>query len=179
MTGHSAPTLARTVSWILWIAFLIGLALFVARWWHPYANVRPWIWIPDDAVLPSIDLPPPPIGADALRGRQALERPLFSMSRRPPQPVAAVAPEPPPVQAPVLPPPELVGWAQTASGMIVILQVEGRTLRLRPGQVVEGWLLVDLQPPTARLQHQSGRIFEVSRPLPRFAPLSEAIETPQ
>jgi general secretion pathway protein N len=89
------------------------------------------------------------------------ERPLFSPSRRPPAPVAAIVPVAPVRAAPppAAPPPEhpnltLVGTVAGESEAVAVFidQASRATVRLRAGEGHMGWVLQSVERRSARLQ---------------------------
>lgn len=81
-------------------------------------------------------------------------RPIFNEGRRadpPPAPPAALEPPPEPAvaQAPETPPLRLVlaGIAIAGEGRIALMRgASGEMLRLRPGDAVEGWVVLSVEP---------------------------------
>ncbi|MEP9356803.1 hypothetical protein ABLE93_25050 [Xanthobacter sp. KR7-65] len=87
------------------------------------------------------------------------ERPLFSPSRRPPEPVVALAPAPQPLRQQEVRAPELrltlVGTAvRGGEGFGIFLDATTNTVvHLKPGSMHDGWQLVALDMRQARLRN--------------------------
>ncbi|MBU1354327.1 MAG: hypothetical protein KKB95_20895 [Gammaproteobacteria bacterium] len=124
---------------VLNLALLFGLALM---WVQPDGTPRDVRWqepAPLPADLSSLVTPLMPDKAvDASRFLAMLERPLFSLTRRPPPP-------PPPEQPP--PPPDHLSGARltgivTGNGVgYAIVLINGKQRRVQQNQSVEGWTL--------------------------------------
>ena len=121
------------------------LCLITLMWVRPDGTPRSVHWRapePLRADLASL-VPPfmPDKRVDASRFLAMLERPLFSITRRPPPP-------PPPVQAPQ--PPDhlstarLTGIVRGEKTGYVILLIDGKQRRIQQNQGVEGWTLKNL-----------------------------------
>lgn len=128
----------------------IGLALVLAAlWFRPDSTVRNGTWVPPEplradyqAMLPTL----PGVGsADTSRFVAMLDRPIFSVTRRPPPP------PPPPEAAQPPPPPDNLSTARI-SGMFqgngaggVIILVAGKQQRAQINDLVDGWTLKAIQ----------------------------------
>lgn len=128
----------------------VALALVLAvLWLEPDGSLRDAHWQAPEPVksdyvqmLPRL---PERSSVDTSRFLALLERPLFSMTRRPPPP-------PPPPPPPVSPPPvdhfasaKLYGAFAGENTGGVILQIFGKTRRLRLNESVDGWILKSIQ----------------------------------
>jgi hypothetical protein len=71
----------------------------------------------------------------------ALERPLFSPTRRP-----ALEAEKPPQAAPAAPTFRLLGIAASDGISVAVIEVDGARVRLQRGQSVSGWRLAEIGP---------------------------------
>ena len=114
------------------------------------------------------------------------ERPLFSVSRRPPAPPPAPAPpahiEAPPPTEPAGPPFTLSGTAIGGSRDVAVIYDETTKsfVRLHAGESAAGWNLRAIDRRTVTLE-KDGRIVVVSLPAPSAAPSSPtalAVDTP-
>lgn len=122
-------------------------------------------------------------GDGATRSRPGLEalsatreRPLFSPTRRPPPPPPPPRPPPPveedePGPEPELPaeadPPlsaTLVGIVLGGDRPLAVLAAEGKTLRLREGESLEGWRLARIEALSAVLERDGEQVELQLRP---------------
>lgn len=132
------------------LAIGLGLAL-AALWFHSDGSVRNSTWVPPEplrvdypAMLPVL----PPVGsADTSRFVAMLDRPVFSVTRRPPPP-------PPPPEAVQAPPPDNLSTARL-SGVFqgngaggVIISIAGKQRRAQINDSVDGWTLKSIQGPS-------------------------------
>jgi hypothetical protein len=140
---------------------------------------------PTNAENPSLRQPPPPgnplwrIPIDSLSVTR--ERPLFSVSRRPPPPSPA-PPVPPATNAvssapakPERPPLTLQGTAigKPRDIALVLDEVAKSSLSLRVGEAVQGWYLRSVDHEAATLE-KGDRIVIIALPAPSALPLSQA-----
>ncbi len=127
----------------------IALALVLAvLWFHADGSVRNSTWVPPEplrvdyqAMLPVL----PPVGsADTSRFVAMLDRPVFSVTRRPPPP-------PPPPESVQAPPPDnlstarLSGVFQGSGAGGVIISIAGKQRRAQINDLVDGWTLKSVQ----------------------------------
>ncbi len=125
------------------VALALGLA---ALWVDRHGQPRNAQWTPPEPIQPDyLQMLPTVSGPSAARTDaflELLERPLFSASRRPPPP-------PPPPTPPA--PPDLLANAQllgiyhsgTSSGAII--QIEGKSRRIRLNESLNGWQLQSVE----------------------------------
>ncbi len=116
--------------------------------------------LPEMSVTPeppfAFDFSPPPLAQPLNSYEEIAQRPLFSDTRRPPpappppRPVVAQPPPPPepPPEVELTPPPsvQLVGTSQIVGQWQALLTHNGRQRRVRLGDSVEGWRIVDITP---------------------------------
>lgn len=129
------------------LAVAVALVL-VFLWLQPDGSLRNSTWVAPEpqtadynAMLPEL----PPVGsADTRRFLAMLERPVFSITRRPPPP-------PPPPETAQAPPPDHLSTARL-SGIFfgdgvggVIMQIAGKQRRAQLNELVEGWTLKAVQ----------------------------------
>jgi hypothetical protein len=133
--------------WLL-VALNILLALEAAHLWvNRQGQLRNWLWSEPAAqkiTLDRIALTHGTQGGDAdlTRFVQILDRPLFSVTRRPPPP-----PPPPPPPKPVDPlaDVELVGAVEQGAEGSVLVRLGGKVKRLRIGDAVGEWRLAEVK----------------------------------
>jgi hypothetical protein len=140
---------------------------------------------PTNAENPSLRQAPPPgnplsrIPIDSLSVTR--ERPLFSVSRRPPPPSPAL-PVPPATNAvssapakPERPPLTLQGTAigKPRDIALVLDEVAKRSVSLRVGEAVQGWYLRSVDHDAVTLE-KGDRIVIIALPAPSASPLSQA-----
>ncbi|GAA6117961.1 hypothetical protein [Acidovorax sp. FG27] len=127
----------------------LALALVLAvLWFHADGSVRNSTWVPPEplrvdyqAMLPVL----PPVGsADTSRFVAMLDRPVFSVTRRPPPP-------PPPPESVQAPPPDNLSTARLSgvfqgngAGGVIIL-IAGKQRRAQINDLVDGWTLKSIQ----------------------------------
>ena len=125
------------------LALALGLA---ALWLKPSGEPRNVHWTPPQPIQPDYlqMLPalrePGVVRTDEFL--QLLERPLFSSSRRPPPPPPPPTPPPPPD---LLANAQLVGTYNSGGGAGVIVQMDGKSRRIRLGEALNGWQLKTIQ----------------------------------
>lgn len=156
---------------------LLGTGLLVllgALWLNLDGTVRNGTWIAPEphttdyqAMVPAL----PPVGsANTSRFIAMLERPLFSVTRRPPPP-------PPPPDTVQAPPPDHLSTARL-SGIFqgdgvggVIMLIAGKQRRAQLNDLVEGWTLTSVRGQTVTFM-KSGqqRILTLERSLLQTAP---------
>lgn len=137
---------------------------------------------PPPPASPGTDLPPvlPELAVTPLSNMdQTAARPLFSRSRRPPPPPPAEVREekaaPAVPSAPAKPPPEpkpefhgeLSATVISGDGASAYLSAPGEAalVRLRRGETLDGWRLVEVRPEAVVLEHGAHRIELRLRPL--------------
>ncbi len=132
-----------------------------------------WSPTPVSSAEPSAPSPPPDAVGATLRGNPlwvipvenlaaTRERPIFSLSRRPPPPatVAPPAPPPPAPSAPPQPPLELIGTILNGRDGYGIFRDQGSdtVVKLKTGEIHEGWVLSSIGTRDAMLQRDHNRV---------------------
>lgn len=136
MRRYLIPTLILAI-----LALAGGLAW---RWITPEGQVRNVRWIPPAPIKPVLtDSVFPPWSADLGNFMSALDRPLFSATRKPPAKPA----EAPPVVVDTLANVRVLGLYSTdgKSGGAMV-RSEGRVVRLKQGDTLGGWILKEVRP---------------------------------
>jgi len=131
-------------------ALAVGLALVLAAlWFKPDGSIRNGTWVPPEPLRTDYQVMLPALpaagSADTSRFIAMLDRPVFSVTRRPPPP-----PPPPPAAVPPPPPDnlstaKLSGVFQGAGAGGVIIQVAGKQQRAQLNDLVDGWTLKSIQ----------------------------------
>lgn len=129
------------------VAFLLAANLALAAglawlWVTPEGELRSVRWTPPAPIKPALAGPDsPPWSADLGSFMAALDRPLFSSTRKPPAKAeAAVA-----VPADTLNDVRILGLYSGASGGGAIVRSEGKVRRVRPGDSLGGWTIKDVR----------------------------------
>jgi hypothetical protein len=137
------------------VALAVGL---VALWFKPDRSLRGVQWVAPQAKMAdyaSINtLPPAAVTMDNNKLVAMMDRPLFSLTRRPPPP-----PPPPPAPAPVdtLSNARLTAlYSGAGSGGAVVNQA-GKSRRVRLNEGIDGWVLVAIQEGSATFT-QGGQV---------------------
>ena len=133
----------------LQILLLVNAALALVLLWLwvlPDGSLRNVLWQPPEArktdlanMLPAL----PGVGsADTSQFIAMLDRPLFSMTRRPPPP-----PPPPQAEAPVdnLSTARLTGVFHGAGAGGIIINIAGKDRRVRLNEAIDGWTVQAIQ----------------------------------
>jgi hypothetical protein len=137
----------RYIAWIL-VALNIALAILLAwMWFQPNGELKNTHWTMPRGQKTSLDDLVPNLGKaqpmDQSQFLAMLDRPLFSLSRRPPPP-----PPPPPAEVPPPPPDYLadavlsgvyVGQDGKSGGVIIRFQGKDKSIPLRGA--LDGWTL--------------------------------------
>jgi hypothetical protein len=98
----------------------------------------------EDFALPALEAYP-----------EMVQRPLFMENRRPGVDVPEAPPPPPPATPMTL---KLMGVVQTPSGKTALfVDAKGKYQRRKPGDTLDGWVLVELTPDRATLQQGDRR----------------------
>lgn len=147
--------LAGGLAW-LWITPQ-GQLRDAVRWTEPAALRTDYA-----AMVPAVPATAEP---DTRRFLAVLDRPLFSLTRRPPLP----PPPPKPVEAP--PPPDNLSSARLQAivevpgeGGSVILLIAGKSQRVRLNGVVDGWTLKSIQERNVQFERRGqSRVLQLSR----------------
>jgi hypothetical protein len=121
-------------------ALAAGLAWL---WVTPQGELRSVRWTPPAAIKPVLtDSAAPPWTADLGSFMAALDRPLFSATRKPPaKPEAAAA-----VVADTLNDVRVLGLYSTGTVGGAIVRAEGKIRRVRPGDTLGGWTIKEVRP---------------------------------
>lgn len=137
MRRYALPVLAAVVialaGWLAWL------------WWTPpYGPVRDVHWEPPLARRTDFSSMAPPVPAaepvDTGRFIATLDRPLFAATRRPPLPPPPPAPPPPPPPVDHLASARIQGiFDIPGQGGSIIVNVGGKSRRVRVNEAVEGW----------------------------------------
>lgn len=128
---------------------LVGLdALLVCLlawlWIDPHGGLRGVQWQPPAAIRPELGTVSPAMAArddaDVARFMVILDRPIFSTTRRPPPPKALAATRADPLDAI-----RLYGLFSGSGGGGVIVQVEGKTRRVKVSEAIGDWSLKEIR----------------------------------
>lgn len=163
----------------------VGLAcVLAALWLEPDGTVRNARWQAPAPIqsnyLEMLPVLPERSAVDTSQFLALLERPLFSMTRRPPPP-------PPPPQPPAPPPPvdhlataKLYGAFAGENTGGVILQISGKTRRLRLNEALDGWVLQAIQPRSVTLtRNGETRVLQLSRAaVSTYSGVAQPVVTP-
>lgn len=121
------------------VALAGGLAW---RWIAPDGEVRDVRWIPPASIKPVLtDAVLPPWSADLGNFMAALDRPLFSATRKPPAKPA----EPPPVVVDTLANVRVIGLYSSGTSGGAVVRSEGRVVRLKQGDTLGGWTVKEVR----------------------------------
>ena len=132
----------------LLVALNVVLALVLAALWlHRDGNVR---WQAPKPItsdyLQMLPVLPERTRVDTARFMSWLERPLFSVTRRPPPPPPPPSPSTPPAPVDTLADAKLLGVAENGQTGAVILHIGGKSRRVRLNEMVDGgWVLRTVQ----------------------------------
>lgn len=157
-----SPAMSRLLVLInvgLVVAIVAVWALGSSRWQapEPVAPDRALFALPDATVT----------AADAYSRDTLLDRPVFLASRRPfpPEPVAAAGGAPKAAAAPdALDSARLTGLLDDGAGAVAILNVDGKSRRLRQGDMLDGWTLQSVERQSAVFADRDGRTRRLSLP---------------
>lgn len=121
-------------------ALAAGLAWM---WVTPQGELRSVRWTPPEPIKPVLTGPTsPPWSADLGSFMAALDRPLFSATRKPPaKPEAPVA-----IVADTLNDVRVLGLYSSGAGGGAIVRAEGKVRRVRPGDSLGGWTIKEVRP---------------------------------
>ena len=125
----------------------VGLVLALLwLWFTPTGALRNVHWQPPQAQKTDFSTMIPVLSGivspDTSRFIAMLDRPLFSMTRRPPPPPPPVAAEP---VVDNLTTARLLGVFQGAQGGGIILHIAGKDRRVRVNELVDGWTVQTIQ----------------------------------
>ena len=132
----------------LLVALNVVLVLVLAALWlHRDGNVR---WQAPKPItsdyLQMLPVLPERTRVDTARFMSWLERPLFSVTRRPPPPPPPPSPSTPPAPVDTLADAKLLGVAENGQTGAVILHIGGKSRRVRLNEMVDGgWVLRTVQ----------------------------------
>lgn len=121
-----------------------ALAVLLAWLWvTPQGEVRSVRWTPPAPIKPVLTGPSsPPWSADLGSFMAALDRPLFSATRKPPaKPEAAIA-----VAADTLNDVRILGLYSNGTAGGAIVRADGKVRRVRPGDSLGGWTIKEVRP---------------------------------
>ena len=132
----------------LLVALNVVLVLVLAALWlHRDGSVR---WQAPKSItsdyLQMLPVLPERTRVDTARFMSWLERPLFSVTRRPPPPPPPPSPSTPPAPVDTLADAKLLGVAENGQTGAVILHIGGKSRRVRRNEMVDGgWVLRTVQ----------------------------------
>ena len=132
----------------LLVALNVVLVLVLAALWlHRDGNVR---WQAPKPItsdyLQMLPVLPERTRVDTARFMSWLERPVFSVTRRPPPPPPPPSPSTPPAPVDTLADAKLLGVAENGQTGAVILHIGGKSRRVRLNEMVDGgWVLRTVQ----------------------------------
>ena len=135
----------------LLVALNVVLVLVLAALWlHRDGSVRNVRWQAPKPItsdyLQMLPVLPERTRVDAARFMSWLERPLFSVTRRPPPPPPPPSPSTPPAPVDTLADAKLLGVAENGQTGAVILHIGGKSRRVRLNEMVDGgWVLRTVQ----------------------------------
>lgn len=135
----------------LLVALNVVLVLVLAALWlHRDGSVRNVRWQAPKPItsdyLQMLPVLPERTRVDTARFMSWLERPLFSVTRRPPPPPPPPSPPTPPAPVDTLADARLLGVAENGQTGAVILHIGGKSRRVRLNEMVDGgWVLRTVQ----------------------------------
>ena len=135
----------------LLVALNVALVLVLAALWlHRDGSVRNVRWQAPKPItsdyLQMLPVLPERTRVDTARFMSWLERPLFSVTRRPPPPPPPPSPSTPPAPVDTLADAKLLGVAENGQTGAVILHIGGKSRRVRLNEMVDGgWVLRTVQ----------------------------------
>jgi len=135
----------------LLVALNVVLVLVLAALWlHRDGSVRNVRWQAPKPItsdyLQMLPVLPERTRVDTARFMSWLERPLFSVTRRPPPPPPPPSPSTPPAPVDTLADAKLLGVAENGQTGAVILHIGGKSRRVRLNEMVDGgWVLRTVQ----------------------------------
>ena len=135
----------------LLVALNVVLVLVLAALWlHRDGSVRNVRWQAPKPItsdyLQMLPVLPERTRVDTARFMSWLERPLFSVTRRPPPPPPPPSPSTPPAPVDTLADAKLLGVAANGQTGAVILHIGGKSRRVRLNEMVDGgWVLRTVQ----------------------------------
>ncbi len=135
----------------LLVALNVVLVLVLAALWlHRDGSVRNVRWQAPKPItsdyLQMLPVLPERTRVDTARFMSWLERPLFSVTRRPPPPPPPPSPPTPPAPVDTLADAKLLGVAENGQTGAVILHIGGKSRRVRLNEMVDGgWVLRTVQ----------------------------------
>lgn len=135
----------------LLVALNVVLVLVLAALWlHRDGSVRNVRWQAPKPItsdyLQMLPVLPERTRVDTARFMSWLERPLFSVTRRPPPPPPPPSPSTPPAPVDTLADARLLGVAENGQTGAVILHIGGKSRRVRLNEMVDGgWVLRTVQ----------------------------------
>lgn len=135
----------------LLVALNVVLVLVLAALWlHRDGSVRNVRWQAPKPItsdyLQMLPVLPERTRVDTARFMSWLERPLFSVTRRPPPPPPPPSPSTPPAPVDTLADAKLLGVVENGQTGAVILHIGGKSRRVRLNEMVDGgWVLRTVQ----------------------------------
>ena len=135
----------------LLVAINVALVLVLAAMWlHRDGSLRNLRWQAPEPItsdyLQMLPVLPERTRVDTARFMSWLERPLFSLTRRPPPPPPPPPPPTPPAPVDTLADAKLLGVAENGQTGAVILHIGGKSRRVRLHEMVDGgWVLRTVQ----------------------------------
>ena len=135
----------------LLVAINVALVLVLAAMWlHRDGSLRNLRWQAPEPItsdyLQMLPVLPERTRVDTARFMSWLERPLFSVTRRPPPPPPPPSPSTPPAPVDTLADAKLLGVAENGQTGAVILHIGGKSRRVRLNEMVDGgWVLRTVQ----------------------------------
>ena len=135
----------------LLVAINVALVLVLAAMWlHRDGSLRNLRWQAPEPItsdyLQMLPVLPERTRVDTARFMSWLERPLFSLTRRPPPPPPPPPPPTPPAPVDTLADAKLLGVVENGQTGAVILHIGGKSRRVRLHEMVDGgWVLRTVQ----------------------------------
>ena len=135
----------------LLVALNVALVLVLAALWlHRDGSLRNVRWQAPEPItsdyLQMLPVLPERTRVDTARFMSWLERPLFSLTRRPPPPPPPPPPPTPPAPVDTLADAKLLGVVENGQTGAVILHIGGKSRRVRLHEMVDGgWVLRTVQ----------------------------------
>lgn len=125
------------------VANLVLAGILGWLWVTPQGQLRGVRWVPPAPIQPVLtDSIVPPWSADLGSFMAALDRPLFSPTRKPPakpEPAAAIV-------ADTLSDVRVLGLYSSGTAGGAIVRAEGKVRRVRPGDSLGGWTVKEVRP---------------------------------
>ena len=140
----------RTALTLLVALNVVLVLVLAALWLHRDGSVRNVRWQAPKPItsdyLQMLPVLPERTRVDTARFMSWLERPLFSVTRRPPPPPPPPSPSTLPAPVDTLADAKLLGVAENGQTGVVILHIGGKSRRVRRNEMVDGgWVLRTVQ----------------------------------